>query len=52
VKNNRVERRAVTVGATRSDEVTIAAGLNGGERVVVEGPDNLADGDRVTEVKQ
>jgi len=52
VKDDRVERRAVTVGASRTDEVTIAAGLNGGERVVVEGPDNLADGDRVTEFKR
>jgi RND family efflux transporter MFP subunit len=52
VKNDRVERRAVTAGARRTDEVTITAGLNGGERVVVEGPDNLAEGDRVTEAKQ
>jgi RND family efflux transporter MFP subunit len=52
VKNDRVERRAVTVGVKRTDEVTIAAGLSGGERVVIEGPDNLADGVRVTEIKR
>ena len=45
----RVERRAVTVGAARGDEVTISAGLSGGDKVVVEGSDNLADGVRVTE---
>ncbi|HXT41021.1 MAG TPA: efflux RND transporter periplasmic adaptor subunit [Candidatus Angelobacter sp.] len=52
VQAGRVERRAVTVGAALNDEVTIAAGLNGGERVVVEGPDDLADGVRVTEAKR
>ncbi|MBI5385339.1 MAG: efflux RND transporter periplasmic adaptor subunit [Verrucomicrobia bacterium] len=52
IRDGRVERRAVTVGATRGDEVTIAAGLSGGDRVVVEGPENLADGARVTETKR
>jgi RND family efflux transporter MFP subunit len=52
VRDDRVERRAVTVSATRGDEVTIAAGLSGGDRVVVEGPDNLADNARVTETKR
>lgn len=49
VRDGRLERRAVSVGARRGDEVTIVAGLTGGERVVVAGPDNLADGIRVTE---
>ena len=52
VREGRVERRAVTVAAALNDEVTIAGGLNGGERVVVEGPDDLADGVRVTEAKR
>jgi RND family efflux transporter MFP subunit len=51
-RDGRVERRAVTVGAALNDEVVIIAGLNGGERVVVEGPDNLTDGVRVTEAKR
>jgi RND family efflux transporter MFP subunit len=51
VRNGRVERRAVTLGATQGDEVTIAAGLNGGDRVVVEGPADLADEAKVTEKK-
>src|SRR5436190_1114212 len=52
VKNDRTERRAVTVGATRADQVTIAAGLSGGERGVGEGADKLADGARITEAKR
>lgn len=52
VRDGRVERRAVTVGPARGDEVTIAAGLNGGDRVVVEGPADLAEGTRVTEAKR
>jgi RND family efflux transporter MFP subunit len=49
VNGDRVERRAVTVDIVEGDEVTIAAGIGGGERVVVEGPDDLADGAKVTE---
>ena len=49
VRDGGVERRAVTVGTTRADEVTILAGLNGGEKIVVEGPADLAEGARVTE---
>jgi RND family efflux transporter MFP subunit len=49
VTDDRVERRAVTVGETRGEATTILAGLAVGERVVVEGPAGLADGDRVKE---
>jgi RND family efflux transporter MFP subunit len=52
VRHGRVERRAVTVGATRGDEVILAAGVSGGERIVVEGPEALADGAKVTETKR
>ena len=52
VRDGRVERRAVAVGATLGDEAIIAAGLTGGERVVVEGWDNLTEGVRVTEAKR
>ena len=52
VRNERVERRGVTIGATQGDEVMIAAGLSGGERIVVEGPAELTEGARVTEAKQ
>lgn len=49
VREGRIERRAVTAGPTNGDEVTIVAGIAGGERVVVEGPDTLVEGARVTE---
>jgi multidrug efflux pump subunit AcrA (membrane-fusion protein) len=44
-----VERRAVRVGQTTPDGTTVLAGVAGGERVVVEGPADLADGDEVEE---
>jgi RND family efflux transporter MFP subunit len=52
VRDGRVERRAVTVGSPVADGVSLAAGVNPGDRVVVEGADNLVDGARVTETKQ
>ncbi|MCP4656805.1 MAG: efflux RND transporter periplasmic adaptor subunit [bacterium] len=42
-----VERRAVRLGPAQGDQVTVIAGLSAGQQVVVEGPDDLADGDRV-----
>jgi hypothetical protein len=51
VRDGRVERRAVTIAGTQGDESTIAAGLNGGEKVVINAPAGLADGSRVTEKK-
>ncbi len=51
VRDGRVERRAITVGATRGEEVTVAAGLNGGEKLAVDGADKLVEGSRVTEAK-
>ncbi len=52
VRDGRAERRAVTVGMTRGEFVTIAAGLSGGEKVVVDRTDHLAEGARVTEEKR
>jgi HlyD family secretion protein len=49
VRDGRVERRAVTVAQTIGDESTIAAGLNGGEKVVVYPPPTLAEGVRISE---
>jgi HlyD family secretion protein len=48
VRDRRVERRAVTVGAAEGDQVEIVSGLNAGEQVVVEGPAAMNDGDKVT----
>ncbi len=44
-----VERRAVKVGGRAGGRVEVEAGLTAGDRVVVEGPEDLADGDRVKE---
>lgn len=51
-RNGRAERRGITIGATRGDEVTITAGLSGGERILLDAPVELAEGARVTEAKQ
>jgi HlyD family secretion protein len=49
VREQRVERRAVTLGQADGDRVEIVSGVAAGDRVVVEGPDTLADGARVKE---
>ncbi len=48
VANGHVERRAVRLGAVSGNDVEVVSGLSAGERVVVEGPDALADGDSVS----
>lgn len=47
VSDERLERRAVRVASTEGDRVRIASGITAGEKVVVAGPAELADGDRV-----
>lgn len=42
-----VERRAIKVGNRVDGQAEIEAGLTAGERVVIEGPETLAEGDRV-----
>jgi RND family efflux transporter MFP subunit len=49
VREGRAERRAVTVGTSDGDTVMVRAGIAPGEVVVVDGPDDLSDGDRVEE---
>jgi HlyD family secretion protein len=44
VKDNRLERRAVTLGAVRGSETEVMAGLAAGDTVVVNGPADLHDG--------
>lgn len=51
VRGGVVERRAVTSGGTRGEEVLVVAGLAGGESVIISGPADLADGSRVEEKK-
>ncbi len=47
LKDERVERRAVTTGGTRGTDTEILAGLVAGDTVVVKGPANLQDGQGV-----
>jgi RND family efflux transporter MFP subunit len=47
-----VERRAVQLGGERGADVLIRAGLTAGDKVVIEGPAQLEDGDRVKEVQR
>jgi len=47
VHDDRLERRAVRLGAARGDTAVVVAGVAAGERVVVEGPADLKAGVRV-----
>lgn len=49
VRAGRVQRRAVRLGDPRDDEVFVLSGLAEGDRVVVAGPAELADGTEVVE---
>ena len=48
LEGDHVERRAVGLGLEDGGDIEVTAGLSAGERVVVDGPAELADGDRVT----
>jgi RND family efflux transporter MFP subunit len=47
VKDDRVERRAISLGLENGDQVEVRAGVSAGERVVVDAPPTLKDGDKV-----
>ena len=47
VRDDRVERRAIRAGNENGDHVEVVSGITAGERVVIEGPATLKDGDRV-----
>ncbi|MEO7272575.1 MAG: efflux RND transporter periplasmic adaptor subunit [Vicinamibacterales bacterium] len=47
IKEDRVERRAITVGNTNGDQMDVLSGVNAGERVVLEPPAAMKDGDRI-----
>jgi HlyD family secretion protein len=51
VKNDRVERRAVTVGSKHGADAEVVAGLALGDTVVTKGPPDLHDG-QVVEIKK
>ena len=47
LREDRVERRAVRAGNENGGQVEVLSGITAGERVVIEGPESLKDGDRV-----
>jgi RND family efflux transporter MFP subunit len=47
MRDDRIERRAVSVGTVTGDQTEVVSGVSAGERVVVEGPQTLKDGDKV-----
>jgi multidrug efflux pump subunit AcrA (membrane-fusion protein) len=51
VSQQKLERRAVSLGAERGSDVEVMAGISPGDRLVVGGVENLRDGQAV-EVKQ
>jgi HlyD family secretion protein len=46
-RDGKLERRAVSLGASRGTDVEVTAGLSPGDQVVVKGPGDLRDGQRV-----
>ena len=46
-RGDTVERRAVTTGIEDGGDVEVLSGVSAGERVVVDGPPELANGDRI-----
>ena len=51
VREGKVERRAVSLGLDRGTDVAVLAGVTPGDSLVVKGPENLHDGDKV-EIRQ
>ncbi|HEX6974856.1 MAG TPA: efflux RND transporter periplasmic adaptor subunit, partial [Vicinamibacterales bacterium] len=47
VRGDRVERRAVQVGTEEGEQVEVLSGLASGDRIVVDGPPTLKDGDKI-----
>jgi len=52
VRDDTVERRAVTLGDPVDEDVVVMSGLAAGETIVVDGPADLADGDLVRVINQ
>jgi RND family efflux transporter MFP subunit len=52
VVGDKVAQRALTLGRTLGDDREVLDGLNGGEQVVLDPPDTLADGARVTVARE
>lgn len=50
VTDGRAERRAISLAGNRGDDAIVTSGLASGERVIVNPPERLRDGGRVTEI--
>jgi len=51
VKDDKAERRAVTLGGDRGSDTQVMAGVTAGDTLIVKGPENLRDGQSV-EIKK
>jgi RND family efflux transporter MFP subunit len=51
LRDGKVERRAVSLGVDRGTDVAVLAGVTPGDSLIVKGPENLRDGDKV-EIRQ
>jgi RND family efflux transporter MFP subunit len=47
LNQDRVERRAIKIGIENGEQVEVVSGVRAGERVVIDGPATLKDGDKV-----
>jgi multidrug efflux pump subunit AcrA (membrane-fusion protein) len=47
VHDGKLERRAVSLGRGMAGDVEVMAGVNTGDAIVVSGPENLRDGEKV-----
>lgn len=52
VQGDTLERRAIKTALAAGDDVAVLSGLNGGEQVVIEGPEQLAEGHKVVVRKE
>jgi RND family efflux transporter MFP subunit len=52
IANGRAERRAVALDRVTEEEAVVLSGVVAGERVILEGSADLADGDEVEEVSK
>ncbi len=51
-KDDKAERRAIKVSATEGETARIESGVNEGEIVIIEGPPDLKNGDRISVLKE
>jgi membrane fusion protein (multidrug efflux system) len=47
VRDGKLERRAVSLGRGIASDVEVVAGVNAGDELVVSGPENLRDNEKV-----